>query len=255
MTVQVPYLAEHDIECAAELLLAQSGQSHVVGARQISVENIVEKYLQLRFDFDDLHEILEIPKSGPNPDIFGALWASRREIVIDQSLDPDEKPGTEGRYRYTLAHEAAHWWLHRPYLIENGDQPSMIERSARPAVVCRSSQSKQRIEWQADFFASCLLMPRNSVLAAWRREFGSRKITYELVKHLPEAHPPHLPGLRPIRLQVRSMLQEHGYLFDRIARHFAPMFEVSVQAMRIRLEKLDLLRRELPREKSAVTGA
>jgi Zn-dependent peptidase ImmA (M78 family) len=255
MTVRVPYLSEHDIECAAELLLSHAGQAHVTGGRAIAIEDIVEKYLKLRVDFGDLHEVLKVPKSGARPDIFGALWVARREIFIDQSLDPEENPQIEGRYRFTLAHEAAHWWMHRPYLSKDGSRGSLFGEIQRPTVVCRSSQAKEPIEWQADVFSSCILMPRNSVLAAWRREFGSRKITWELVKHSPVAQAPRPHGLRAIGAVLQNSFQDHNYLFDRVARHFAPMFRVSVQAMRIRLEKLDLLRRELPSSHSLAMGA
>lgn len=44
-----------------------------------------------------------------------------------------------------------------------------------PAVVCRSSQAKERVEWQADLHASCLLMPRNQVMVAWDDPFPDHK--------------------------------------------------------------------------------
>ena len=44
-----------------------------------------------------------------------------------------------------------------------------------PSFVCRSSQAKEPIEWQADFYASCLLMPRKLVMAAWDDAFPDRK--------------------------------------------------------------------------------
>ena len=47
--------------------------------------------------------------------------------------------------------------------------------SRRPTVVCRSSQAKEPVEWQADFYASCLLMPRKLVMAAWDEMFPDRQ--------------------------------------------------------------------------------
>ncbi len=41
---------------------------------------------------------------------------------------------------------------------------------------------------------------------------------------------------------------DHSYVFDQIAKKFAPTFRVSPIAMRIRLEKLGLLHREVPRQ-------
>ena len=140
----------------------------------IPIEDIIEKHLKLRLDFDDLHELLGVPQAGPEPDIFGAIWVERREICIDQSLDPEEWPRIEGRYRFTLAHEGGgHWRLHREYLARDPNQASLFADHAQPAIVCRSSQSKERVEWQADFYASCLLMPRALVVEAWQKRFGN----------------------------------------------------------------------------------
>jgi hypothetical protein len=42
-----------------------------------------------------------VPRSGPglDPDILGAIYFGERRIVIDESLDPEENPSKEGRYR------------------------------------------------------------------------------------------------------------------------------------------------------------
>ena len=58
------------------------------------IEDIVEKHLKLRVEFDDLHRLLDVPRGGLglNPDIFGAIWLESGKIVIDESLDPEERP-------------------------------------------------------------------------------------------------------------------------------------------------------------------
>jgi hypothetical protein len=33
---------------------------------------------------------------GLDPDIFGAIWLETGQIVIDESLDPEERPECEG---------------------------------------------------------------------------------------------------------------------------------------------------------------
>jgi hypothetical protein len=57
-----------------------------------------------------------------------------------------------------------------------------------PAVVCRSSEAKKREEWQADFYASCLLMPRKMIFATWDEFFPDRKQRV-LQPRTPVAHP------------------------------------------------------------------
>jgi hypothetical protein len=52
-------------------------------------------------------------------------------------------------------------------------QVSLFGGSSKPSVVCLSRRAKERVEWQADFYASCLLMPKEMVVAAWRERFGN----------------------------------------------------------------------------------
>ena len=50
--------------------------------------------------------------------------------------------------------------------------PRPVDRPARPKT---TSQAKARIELQADLYASCVLMPRKLVFAAWDEAFPDRK--------------------------------------------------------------------------------
>jgi IrrE N-terminal-like domain len=175
MTLRVPYIADETIERDAEALLAQYAHAKRLEVKPpIAIEDIVEKHLKLRVEFDDLHRLLGVPRDESGiPDIFGAIWLETGEIIIDESLDPEERPRAEGRYRFTLAHEGGgHWRLHRPLVQANSGQESLFGDTSRPTVVCRSSQAKERVELQADLYASCLLMPRKLVMQAWRDKFG-----------------------------------------------------------------------------------
>src|SRR5579884_2608058 len=171
MTLRVPYIADDAIERDAAALLGEFAHARGIEVRApIPIEDIVEKHLKLHVEFDDLHRLLDVPRSGIglDPDMFGAIWLEAGRIVIDESLDPEERPAMEGRYRFTLAHEGGgHWRLHRDLVNSKGDQKSLFAAVPNPTMVCRSSQAKERVEWQADFYASCLLMPRKLVFAAW----------------------------------------------------------------------------------------
>src|SRR3954469_5409606 len=175
MPKKVPYLQEEQIERDAAALLAEFAQKrNAVIAPPIPIEDIVEKHLKLGIEFDDMHRLLNHPRSGLDldPDILGAIWFDDRRIVIDESLDPEENPSKEGRYRFTLAHEGGgHWRLHRYLFDKDLMQGSMFNEPASVAVICRSSEARKPVEWQADFYASCLLMPRKLVIAAWDEIF------------------------------------------------------------------------------------
>src|SRR5215472_11164800 len=130
MTLQVPYITDETIERDVEALLAQFAHARGVAIRApIPIEDIVEKHLKLHVEFDELHRLLGVPRSGfgLDPDIFGAIWLESGRIVIDESLDPEEWPQREGRYRFTLAHEGGgHWQLHRRLLRSIRDQGSLL---------------------------------------------------------------------------------------------------------------------------------
>jgi hypothetical protein len=107
MPRKVPYLREEQIERDAAALLAEYELARGVAiTRKVPIEDIVEKHLKLGLEFDDMHQLLRVPRPlGLDADILGAIFFDERRIVIDESLDPEETPSKEGRYRFTLAHE------------------------------------------------------------------------------------------------------------------------------------------------------
>ena len=206
MHLKVPYLPDAAIEASAGALLAAYARQRGNQIRPVPVEGILQDHLRLHLGFDDLRTRLGVP------DVLGALYMDSGDVVIDQTLDPDEHSSVLGRYRFTLAHEIGHWELHRALFAFQQRQDDLFGEPAAPAIVCRASQGKEWIERQADAFAAALLMPRSEVATCWQRLIGGGR------------------GIRPgaprddlIELAVRPM---------------AAVFEVSAQAMRIRLEGL-----------------
>lgn len=249
MTKKVPYMKEEHIEQDAAALLAEYARARsVVIVPPIPIEDILEKHLKLGIELDDTHSLFGIPRSGTDADILGAMFFDEGQIVIDESLDPEEHPAMEGRYRFTLAHEGGHWRLHRRYFKANPGQAGLFAGQAPPSVICRSSQAKESVEWQADFYASCLLMPRTLVFAAWDEMYPDRK---------PRVIQPSVPVSHPFVEVARMNLifgskplwtESVDEALDRIAQPLAEKFLVSPIAMRIRLEKLGLLLREVPQQ-------
>jgi hypothetical protein len=95
------------------------------------------------------------------PDEKGAIAAmilptERKIIMNEKSL---ELP--KGFEESSIAHEIGHWELHidrnAVYCAEE-DQKRGVEIVVEP-FLCRSISSQKGIEWQAQYFASCLLMP------------------------------------------------------------------------------------------------
>ncbi len=257
MGLKVAYLSDEAIERDAQTLLADYAQVRGIASKApIPIDDIIEKHLKIGIEFDDTHRLFNVPRSGIgfDSDILGAIFFDQKRIVIDENLDPDTNPAKEGRYRYTAAHEVGHWQLHRSLFAKDPAQISLLETQAAPSVVCRSSTAKERIEFQADFYASCLLMPRKLVLAAWDHAFPDRK-----QRVLQPATPIDHPFVEIDRICCSSsgsyFTGDDDVVLEHFARPFAEEFLVSPIAMRIRLEKLRLLHRTVPLQRLLSDGS
>ena len=230
MTINVATLPTQQIEDDAQRLL--EAHFHKLGKPvhiPIPVDDIIEHHLGFSLGFDDLGSRLGMPGT----DILGAMFIDSREVLINQSLDPDEHPEMEGRFHFTCGHEVGHWCEHRSYLIRAGSQ------------ICRLSQAKARIERQADHFSACLLMPREHVLVAWSNHFGSSKpfVFADVADH---SDPDWTRRNKYRASWPREPQKHHERAFETISKELASRFRVSKQAMRIRLENLGLLRIDHP---------
>jgi hypothetical protein len=255
MTIKVKYLSENEIEKDAELLLSEYEDTTGEPIKlPVPVTDITTYHLALRLGFGDLHQILRIPMLRGQPDILGAIWVEKELVLIDRHLDPENNPSMLGRYRYSVGHEIGHWQLHRSYVAKDPNQTSLFIEPSEPTVICRSSQGNEPIEWQANFFASCLLMPRRRVHDEW-------------IECLGRTRPLLLSDLRPngkVMMRAQNMIYEQGRnetgavedaVFEEVAKPIARRFGVSAPAMRIRLEKLGLLLREVPHQGILAGGA
>jgi len=232
---EVPYLSKHAIEQEATVLLAEySERFKPVVEPPVPVDEIIELHLELTFELKDLQELFRYG------DVHGATWISEGRIAVDQSLDPHENPRKLGRFRFTAGHETGHWRLHRKHYLKDTAQLKLFDETAeKPAYICRSSARKQRVEWQADYFSACLLMPREMVVKAWEKRRGSLKSMAldDLRKHETE-----IVSSEVLRRGSLGMDREtiDNTLLERYGRPLAEQFQVSPEAMRIRLEELRL---------------
>ena len=231
MSFDVPYLSDADIEAEANMLLQSFEAKYgTIQTAATPLDEIIENHLRLGFEIADLG----------HPAILGQLDIQENLIRINTVLDPHQDPRKEGRYNYTLAHEGGHQVLHRPY-AEALMEPSLFdepEEEKESIILCRMEDQKAPIEIQADKFASFLLMPKDKVV----REFleytgGKHSIDIERL----------LPVLRHNRDFRRNCFHElHQPTDEQLLHHafkeIAAKFDVSMQAMVIRLKVIGLLR-------------
>lgn len=235
--MKIPFLEQDVIENQSERLL-ESFSGKPVGeiSVPIPVDEIAEHHLSLSLEFDDLVTDL-------GEDILGATWVSDSRVVIDETLDPLRYPHMEGRYHFTLAHELGHWLLHRPQLKSLQEQVKKSKTDS-PCDFRRLAHSKKPMEWQADYFASCILMPREMVHWHWRRRFPKiPEIHFEDMARCAWAYRrKKRGGLVKAGGALRRMKEpQHVWIFEEVAKEFTRIFRVSAAAMRIRLETLGLL--------------
>lgn len=215
--LRVPFMPQRDVERAADKLLHEYTVARgkpLAGA--IDVDFVIEKVLRLDLAVIDLKTLLS------NPRVLGMTTVEARTIAVDESLET--KPG---RFAFTLAHEVGHWQLHRRILEQHAQANTLfdLEQLAQEQVELPACGRKPPVEWQADQFAACLLMPARLVRAAVLEAFDGRLPSWEGIE---ARHAAGVPDERFV--EVAADVLEAGR-FD----------NVSNTAMRIRLRDLKLV--------------
>lgn len=81
---------------------------------------------------------------------------------------------TDARARFTIAHELGHFFLkHSKFMVGESCYDSHLVSEERKDL---SIPDIMRMEWQANQFASCLLLPRKSFIKAFKEEAKRRGI-------------------------------------------------------------------------------
>jgi Zn-dependent peptidase ImmA (M78 family) len=144
------WYSKEEIERQAETLLQQVQKKRTRPLKPVNLAETVADFLDLGIVWDNIE-----------PDTEGQIAAiilpTQKEIVINSNI-----PGLKGGFgQSTIAHEIGHWILH---IDKNavGQFRDYLEQGIRIPVqpfLCRSANSSNNLEWQAQYFASCLLMP------------------------------------------------------------------------------------------------
>ncbi len=222
--MRVPFLSRAEIAQAAEGVLAGYGeQTGEAVMPPVPVEEILESYLGLHYQYLDLERITGVAGA------LGATYVQKKFVVLSNTLLAER---SRGRAAFTLAHEAGHWVLHRQYVktVTRTDGPKTPE-----TIFCRARDAKKPMEWQADYFASCLLLPESAVRTAFAAAFA--------------------PGTLEV-INTRETFSSSAWCFDICADNWPYIAgavceaggfgNVSRQAMIIRLQELGLVVNHTP---------
>ena len=215
--MRVPWMTKEEIARQADVLLA--GYEAMIGqcaSPPIPVEDVIERFLGLRLSYEDLDA-----KMGME-DVLGATYVDRKKISINEKLLQDRN---EGRLVFTCAHEVGHWILHR-HLVEITAGLNRFKE----AIVCRAKNAREPMEWQADYFASCLLMPDQETKKAFSLVYPMGTLILDNVRS----------SLGGTAVCVDPCVENWHFIADML-REGGGFTNVSKEAMIFRLEELGLL--------------
>ena len=236
---QVPYIAYDALDEYAVKVIRDAAPELLEKPSMLDVEWFVEYYLNLQIEYKRLsYDRKILGMTAFNTGIVQAIDEISGEtapvdvvagtVIIDPILM--EKRNL-ARRRFTFMHEGSHWLLHQPAFAKGNPFGSLgvYENQYLAAKEGRIDHSRkqeertdnERIERQADFLASALLMPRPALRMAFREFFGYY-------------------GERPRQIVRGASELDNGYAVL-LPKYIAKTFGVSNRAALIRLEKLNAI--------------
>ena len=202
---ELRYISAGTLEAIARRALKQYQPNYLNQAPQaVPIEKLVEGVFGLSIEYMCLTESGEelgrmiyddgyTTRFNPEIDNYELVKVTAGTILVEARLL--DCPRLYGRFRFTLAHELAHWILHKMLFVGT---------KTAAATYGIGNADNDAIERQANYLATAILMPVGQVKRGFYR----------------------------LRMQTKAQANEVAVLAD--------TFEVSKQAMEIRLNELGL---------------
>lgn len=167
----------------------------------------------------------QIILSGRSVAVAGLVDRRMRQVKLSSGFRPAER-------NFTAAHELGHVILHPNGELLHRDRP-----------LCPETYDKPLEELEADWFATCFLMPRKLVVAQFRTSFMTDKFNldddtaFALCASSADKLARHIRSHR----DLSALLAKATSYAGRQVRALHQVFGVSVTAMAYRLEQLQLV--------------
>ena len=174
------------LEAIARKIISKYDPRLLQNPSPIPIEAIIEKSYGLTIEFQCLRkngrvlgetvfENAMIPiYEYENQEGYKLVPVKAGTVIIDARLLDCRN---DGRFRYTCAHELAHWVLDKEYFMELGKTAAMTQKAVK------SSETDIAIERQANRLACRILMPKGTVKMAFYNNFKkTNNIVSTLVK-------------------------------------------------------------------------
>lgn len=241
----VPILSKNDMDSFAEYILCDYNKKVLSEPSALDIESFAEIYIGLQMDYKDLshnRSLLgmmvfndcKVPVYDAEKQEAMYLSVEEGTALLDNFLlETDQKR----RGRFTIGHETSHWIFHRKKYWVNLNQLTLFGGldNSEPIIRCKTanvegiaqksyfSTDDDWMEWQADYMASALLMPKVTFTFATQKLF------------------------KQVGIQEGFYEKEQNRDLDSWAENILPLtlaeiFDVSNKAAAIRLKSLKLVR-------------
>ena len=167
--MDIIYYRNETLEVIARKVIQQYDPSLLEAPAPIPIESIMERAYGLKLDYqyirrngrvlglivfeDSMIPVYECEdRKG-----YKLMPVKAGVVIVDASL---LRSGSDGRYRFTCAHELVHKIIHRDFFMAQGGTAAMTE-------AVNDSDVEKTIERQANRMASYLLMPKSTVEKAF----------------------------------------------------------------------------------------
>lgn len=170
------------------------------------------------------HEVDTLGEIEPGVDVAGIIDKDRKEVFISRRYPVAVR-------NFTAAHELGHAIMHQQSGLHR-DKP--IDGSA--------GGQRDSIEKEADYFAACFLMPEKLVCSVFKQRFPEEVLNHEVLRDLlnrknDKKTEKQLKTSRGLARALAGLDSINGHAVPSLAEYF----KVSVEAMAIRLEQLELV--------------
>ncbi|MBL7952804.1 MAG: ImmA/IrrE family metallo-endopeptidase [Flavobacteriales bacterium] len=217
----VPFLADEDIELVTQNILNAIDDGILSVGMSLTFSRFID-FMKKAYGVDVVFE--RIGKHDADGRIILSSCSFRERLIrIDTSLPPV-------RQHFAIAHEAGHYLLHNKTLLGQSEYEMMEDSTySYSAGKNELNNDRQWLEWQANRFATHLLMPK-----------------FSMVRHFAKAQ-----GGAPHKLVVDAQRVNKKEYF-RIVDVLSSYFKVSKQSIGYRLEELGLAHVQVPLGTSSI---
>ncbi|NLJ73013.1 MAG: ImmA/IrrE family metallo-endopeptidase [Syntrophomonadaceae bacterium] len=193
---RVPILSAKEMDELAEELIADYKPDLIKNPQPIDYEHFLQFYLEADLLYETIaRDGLTLGLTSFDHGLTKVYDLEKQEekdidvvegtIILDTRL---KSVGQAGRLRFTALHEAGHWWCHKEVYQKDRNQLSLFPEDNRPIIKCRSQSienfaykrcdtSDDWMEYQADYMASALAMPKTPFINTARWILKDRGIT------------------------------------------------------------------------------